>query len=188
MPFTGERGVSDGGGSGDGLEGMGDIEVSEVPAEVRRRARRLAWIYSAVGAGLLPWIVYLAITLPRHNLEKHYRASWVGFDVFLVVAVVLTAYFAFKVDHRVQFPAMATAVLLLVDAWFDVTTSASRAEVIQALILAMFAEIPAAIFSLLLARRVHHRIAQLAHLEEPDAPHHGAPRGVPPGFVGGDRR
>ncbi|MHB1518052.1 MAG: hypothetical protein ACYCVN_08555 [Acidimicrobiales bacterium] len=110
---------------------------------------------------MLSWIVFLAIALPRYNLEEHYRASWVGLDVFLVVAIVPTAYFAFKVDHRVQFPAMATVVLLLVDAWFDVTTSGSSAEVIRALILTVFAEIPAAILLLLLACRVYHRIAQL---------------------------
>ena len=49
--------------------------VVRVPPEVRRRFQRLAWIYLVVAAGLVPWIVYLAITLPRRNLEHHYRTT-----------------------------------------------------------------------------------------------------------------
>jgi hypothetical protein len=51
----------------------------------------------------------------------------------------------------VQFPATATAVLLFVDAWFDVTTSSGRAQFLEALVLALLVEIPAALFSLYLA-------------------------------------
>ncbi len=132
---------------------------------VARRAHRLAWIYLLVATGLVPWIVYLALTLPRRNLERHYRLSWVGFDVILVVALAMTASMAFRVDARVQYPAMAAATLLVVDAWFDVTTSSSRSAVTVAIVLALGAELPAAIFSLVLARRVSRRVLEFAHLE-----------------------
>jgi hypothetical protein len=151
--------------------------VVQVPPEVRRRFQRLAWIYLVVAAGLVPWVVYLAITLPRRNLEHHYRTTWVGFDILLVVALASAAYLAFRMDPRVQFPATTAATLLVVDAWFDVTTSATRGDTANALLLAVFLELPAAAFSLYVARRVSHRVIELARSEL-------ASGGHPPGDPG----
>jgi hypothetical protein len=71
-------------------------------------------------------------------------------------------------DPRVQFPATTAATLLVVDAWFDITTSASRSNTADALLLAVFLELPAAAFSLYVARRVSHRVIELARLELSD--------------------
>jgi hypothetical protein len=131
----------------------------------------MAWLYTAAAVILLPWIVYLAATLPRRQFDRHYRAAWVGFDVILIYAIARTAYMAFRVDPRVQFPATATAVLLFVDAWFDITTSANRAQFFEALVLALLVEIPAAIFSLYVARSVHRRVLDLAHVGIPPPAH-----------------
>jgi hypothetical protein len=122
----------------------------------------MAWLYSAAAVALLPWVVYLAVSLPKRNLDQNYRAAWVGFDLLLGFAIVRTAYMAHRVDQRVQFPAIATATLLIVDAWFDVTTSSSRPQFFQALLLAAFIELPAAGFSLYLAREVNRHIWELA--------------------------
>jgi hypothetical protein len=146
-------------------------EASVTPPEGRRRAKRLAWLYAAAAVILLPWIVYLAATLPRRQFDRHYRAAWVGFDIILIYAIARTAYMAFRVDPRVQFPATATAVLLFVDAWFDITTSANRAQFFEALVLALLVEIPAAIFSLYVARSVHRRVLDLAHVGIPPPSH-----------------
>src|ERR1035437_1816018 len=110
----------------------GSVQISR---EVRRRFRRLAWIYLIVATGLLPWIVYLALSLPKRNLEHHYRGTWVGFDTLLVLALAGAAYLAFRMDPRVQFPATTAATLLVVDAWFDVTTSDSRSNLVTAVLL-----------------------------------------------------
>jgi hypothetical protein len=137
----------------------------QFPPEGRRHSRRLAWFYTAAAVALLPWIAYLAVTLPRRQFDLHYRAAWVGFDVLLVIAITRTAYMAFRLDQRVQFSATATATLLIVDAWFDMTTSASHAEFFEAFVLAVFLEIPAAVFSLYVARQTNRRILEFAHLE-----------------------
>jgi hypothetical protein len=81
---------------------------------------------------------------------------------------------AFRVDPRVQFPATATATLLAVDAWFDITTSGNRTAFFQAVVLAAFIEIPAAVFSIYLAHSVNRRVLELAHLQPPRL--HGAQR------------
>lgn len=148
------------------------LEPAGGPApEAQRRAKRMAWLYTAAAVALVPWIIYLAETLPRRQFDRHYRAAWVGFDLILIYAIARTAYMAFRVDPRVQFPATATAVLLFVDAWFDITTSANRSQFFEALVLALLVEIPAALFSLYLARSVNRRVLELAHVGVPP-PHH----------------
>jgi len=129
---------------------------------IRRRSRRAALAYTVMGLALIPWTVYLAVTLPKREVDTHYRGAWVGFDLLLVVAIVLTAYYAFRMDDRVQLPAMATATLLLVDAWFDVMTAGGRTATFEALLMALLVEIPAALFSLFLARQVNRHVDELA--------------------------
>jgi hypothetical protein len=65
----------------------------------------------------------------------------------------MTARMAFRLDARVVFPATVVATLLVADAWFDVTTSATAEAATQALILTLAVELPAAAFSLYLAHR-----------------------------------
>ena len=84
-----------------------------VPLRVRRRARRLAWVYLVVAVGLIGWTVVLALSLPKENLEHHYRLTWVGFDLIEVLAIGLTAYLAFRLDARVLVPATVVATLLV---------------------------------------------------------------------------
>jgi hypothetical protein len=132
------------------------------PDRVRRRARRTAWIYAAAAALLIPWTIYLSVSLPKRDIDTHYRGAWVGFDLLLVTAIVLTAYFAFRVDTRVQLPATATATLLIVDAWFDVMTAGHRRATADAIVMAACIELPAALFSLWLVRRVNHNADRMA--------------------------
>jgi hypothetical protein len=146
-------------------EGSADPpSLHQITSEGRRRARRLAWLYTAAAVVLLPWIAFLALSLPRRQFDLHYRAAWVGFDVLLVTVIIRTAYMAFRVDQRVQFAATATATLLIVDAWFDMTTSGSHAQFFEAFVLAVFVEIPAAAFSIYVARQVNRRALEAARL------------------------
>jgi membrane-bound acyltransferase YfiQ involved in biofilm formation len=141
-----------------------------IPMGVRRRARRLAWVYLIVALGLIVWTVFLALSLPKQNIEHHYRLTWVGFDLILALAIYMTAYLAFRLDARVLVPATVVATLLVVDAWFDVTTSTNSNAATQALILALAVELPAAAFSLYVAYRVGRRVRELANLDRVTAP------------------
>ena len=164
----GDRGPADDGGApAVGAGGEEERRHQELLASIRKRSRRTALVYTTGAVLLIPWTVYLAFTLPRRDLATHYRGAWVGFDALLMVAIVLTAYYAFRMDDRVQLPAMATATLLIVDAWFDVMTAGGRTEVYQAIAMAVCIEIPAALFSLYLARRVNRNAEEFAvHLHE----------------------
>lgn len=95
------------------IERTASADVRSIPAEVRRRARRLAWAYLTVAVWLAVWTLFLALSLPKENLEHHFRFTWVGFDLILVLAVYLTAHMAFRLDARVQVPATVVATLRL---------------------------------------------------------------------------
>jgi hypothetical protein len=153
----------------DGPPEHGTIGHEPLLVEFRRRSRRTALAYMVMGVALVPWTVFLALTLPRREIDTHYRGAWVGFDILLVVAIVFTAYYAFRMDDRVQLPAMATATLLVVDAWFDVMTAGGGRNTLEAVVMALFVEIPAALFSLLLARQVNRHVDRIA---EHDRTHH----------------
>jgi len=74
--------------------------------------------------GLIPWIGFLALTLPDSYAARNWSATWVGFDVRLVVLMVTTAILGWQRRHLLILSAVATGVLLICDAWFDIMTAA----------------------------------------------------------------
>jgi len=128
-----------------------------------RRPRALGWwvapLYLGMAVVLVPWIAVLARTLPDRIVSHNYRLAWVGFDVLLGLAMSRTAYLAWRRSPFVVNVASATAALLVVDAWFDVTTSPRR-EVASSIALAVLVELPAAALSLVIAARAQDVIAR----------------------------
>jgi hypothetical protein len=106
-----------------------------------RRAR--SWLSWAAAIGLVPWIIYLAHSLPRHYDTGHWRGLWVGFDVLEVVFLLTTAVLGVLGRHLVTVFSFATGVLFICDAWFDVMT-ATGTDLWWSVALALFAEIPMA--------------------------------------------
>jgi hypothetical protein len=94
---------------------------------------------------LIPWLVVLAATLPKHYVAGHWRLAWVGFDTALLVSLALTSYLAWRRRHAVIVAAFIAASLLTCDAWFDVTTSLGRVDVAVAVATALLLELPLAI-------------------------------------------
>lgn len=118
-------------------------------------ALRRPWmVLAAAAAVLLPWALYLATSLPMDHVSVHWRLAWVGFD--LTLAAVFCA--AALAGHRDSpaFPdlLLAGAVLLLCDAWFDIATAASAHELVGAVIEALGAEAPLALYCFAFARRI----------------------------------
>lgn len=89
-----------------------------------RRTRELR-ILLVVGSAvvLVPWIAYLAITLPPRYVADNWDVTWVGFDVLLLVMMVATAVLGYLRRQMLVMTAFATGVLLVCDAWFDVVTA-----------------------------------------------------------------
>jgi hypothetical protein len=89
------------------------------------RLIRDARVVLTVGAVvvLVPWIVYLAVSLPRVYVAHNWDITWVGFDVLLLAMLLATGALALLRRQLVSLTAFATGVLLVCDAWFDVMTS-----------------------------------------------------------------
>ncbi len=117
--------------------------------------RAARWIAPFFGAGalvLVPWIVVLATRLPSTHAAPHWNLTWVGFDVALTLVLVAVAAAAWRHSPWLEGAATAAAALLLVDAWFDVTTSKPGIEFAASLAEAILVELPIAILCLLIAR------------------------------------
>ncbi|MHB8643202.1 MAG: hypothetical protein ACYDA3_09995 [Gaiellaceae bacterium] len=107
---------------------------------------------------LVPWTIWLSLTLPQRRVVHNWDAAWVGFDVGLVVMLAATGY-ALLTGHRIgKLLTPVIATLLVCDAWFDVLT-ASTADRWLSLALAFLVELPLAGFCLWLAHAVHVRDA-----------------------------
>jgi hypothetical protein len=93
---------------------------------------------------LLPWAGFLTITLPRNYSANHWRVAWGGFDLGLGLALAVTAVAVARHSAYAEISAAVTGTLLLCDAWFDVLTTRTDGELLQAALEAAFVELPLA--------------------------------------------
>lgn len=119
-----------------------------------RRARRAAL---AVGGFLVPWCVVLSVTLPRTAQAQNWSLAWTGLDAAEAVAALATAALLARDDSRACLTAAAGGALLMVDAWFDVCTSAPGLEHTLAVTQAALLELPLACAAGWLAVRLSRR-------------------------------
>jgi hypothetical protein len=115
------------------------------------------WVAVAVGGFLLPWCAVLAVTLPHTAQAQNWSLAWVGLDAAEATAALATAFLLARADARASLTAMATGVLLTIDAWFDVCTSASGLDHALALAEAGFLELPLAAAAFWLAHTLIRR-------------------------------
>ncbi|MGW7017928.1 hypothetical protein ACWGGS_00845 [Streptomyces decoyicus] len=120
---------------------IGGIGTSPLSAARRRQGRILA----GAGLALLPWLGYLAGTLPPAE-----AAAWVALDALEAAALLTAGTRLLRGDSRHRAPA---AVLLLADACLDLATAAPGTELATALAMAAGAELPLAGLSAWLAWR-----------------------------------
>ncbi|MFF3514511.1 hypothetical protein [Streptomyces sp. NPDC002573] len=120
---------------------------------LRRRRRVLRQLGMCVLV-LVPWTVYLAISLPDRFEARHWPWVWVGFDVMLLVTLA-GAGVALWLRRQVLVPlSFVAATLLLCDAWFDVSLSWGKADVWASAASAVLVEVPLAVLLITRARRV----------------------------------
>jgi hypothetical protein len=114
------------------------------PRRVVQIRRIKEWLALTAAIALIPWTIYLGLTLPQNYTAQHWPATWVGFDLLLLAFMIVTATLGFIRHHWLAIFAFATGVLLLCDAWFDVMT-AKRGDFALSLATALFLELPLAI-------------------------------------------
>jgi hypothetical protein len=119
------------------------------------------WVVPLFGLAalvLVPWVVLLVLELPSTHRAAHWDVAWVGFDVVLALLLMSVALAAWRRSPWLEGSATATATLLFVDAWFDVLTASTRAELVVSIAEAAFVELPLAALCLLLARDAERRL------------------------------
>ncbi|MFF3906358.1 hypothetical protein ACFYZJ_10150 [Streptomyces sp. NPDC001848] len=111
-----------------------------------RRRRHTLELLAVSALGLVPWTVILGVTLPSEYRVHEWRTTWVGFDLLLLTALGATAVLGIRRHRAVVLPALASAVLLVCDAWFDVSLALGTSAVWTSAALAVFVELPVAAF------------------------------------------
>src|SRR5271166_1502444 len=103
--------------------------------------------------GMIPWLVYLSMTLPENYVAHNWPATWIGFDVLLVAFMLATAVFGYLRRQVLLFAAFTSGVLLICDAWFDLMT-AGPDDLWLSMVTALLIEVPLAVFMIRGAQRI----------------------------------
>lgn len=114
-----------------------------------------AIMYVVIAIILIPWTIYLGFHLPVEHITINWDTLWVGLDLAIVITLLASGILAYKKSIYTILFASMNGMLFITDAWFDVfsyrVNSLGSAE---AIVMAIFGEIPMAIFSFSLAVHV----------------------------------
>ncbi len=125
---------------------LGDDPGREEGPAARRvpLPRWVTWLFAFVVLFLIPWTVYLTLSLPSRHVTFRYDLAWVGFDVGLICAFLAATWAAFRGSEWLVPLAAVTGTMLVCDAWFDIVTSQSGGEMWEAVGEAVAGELPLA--------------------------------------------
>jgi hypothetical protein len=90
----------------------------------------------------LSWALWLGLHLPVQYVSTNWNAAWAGFDTVEVLALLATAWSAWYEKAELTLFSGLAATLILVDAWFDVTTNHSGG--VNSSVLFLTLEVPVA--------------------------------------------
>jgi hypothetical protein len=149
------------------LRDLIDIERASEPKPGTDWKRDLLLVAIAAGCLLLAaWTAYLGVTLPRFYRTGSWRGAWVGFDIALLAAFVVTGWAAWRRRQVLIISLIVLATLLICDAWFDVVLDHRTRGFYESLASALLVELPLAVVATGMARRLlHQTIAQAMRYE-----------------------
>jgi hypothetical protein len=145
---------------------IGELLPSSELARMRRV--RLVVMVGAI-VGLIPWTVYLAITLPDKYIAHNWPATWVGFDALILTFMAVTAVLGLLRRQLLVLTAFTTGILLICDAWFDVMTAAPTDRWLSVLT-AVLGELPLAVLLVTGALRILRLTATRQYVLDPGMP------------------
>jgi hypothetical protein len=128
-------------------------ELLPSPRTVPRMRRWRLTVVIGSAVALIPWTVYLGLTLPDRHVARNWSVTWVGFDTLLLAMFALTAVLGVLRRQLLVLAVFTSGLLLLCDAWFDVTT-AGRGEFWQSVGIAVLLELPIAVLLISSALRL----------------------------------
>ena len=113
-----------------------------------------AMLYIVLAVALIPWIAYLAVSLPTRHISRHWDLSWVGMDIAIAALLIMNGVLSYIRSIWLIMTSTATGVLLCVDAWFDVLSARPGRALIGSFAAALFIELPLATMSFMSAIRL----------------------------------
>jgi len=116
--------------------------------------------FLCAGLALIPWTVWLTLSLPAHHESENWRTVWAGFDAAEAAALIGTALAALRRWPGLALVAAIAGTLLCVDAWFDITLEAGGTHLLPAVLEAAFVELPLAAICFWIARDVERALLQ----------------------------
>ena len=138
------------------------------PSGLRRRRTLRITVAGAAALMLVPWVLYLAFSLPTVHKVRNWDVMWVGFDVVELILLALTFWLSYRRRLVALLVGFATGVVLLCDAWFDIMTSAPG-DLWQSLVAAAVIEIPLAVLLMSGAFRAVRIVPAMLWFADPDA-------------------
>ncbi len=121
------------------------------------RLERLTGNLIVLAAGLLAcWAIWLGSSLPPDPLTQHwsltadigldnYSLTWVGLDCIEVLGLAACGLLFRQASPSARTGALLTIPVFALDAWFDIMTSVSKADLAAAVAMAVLGELPAAL-------------------------------------------
>src|SRR5919201_3807173 len=114
--------------------------------------RLIAPFFGIAGLALIPWTVWLTMSLPAHHETGNWKTVWAGFDVALALALIGTAVAALRCSVWLEAIAAVAGTLLCTDAWFDIALEAGGRHLTASIVEAVLVELPLALICFWVAR------------------------------------
>jgi hypothetical protein len=142
---------------------LADIDLPHPMADRRLTLRRRfgLLLMTACCVGLAGWIGILILTLPGRFTSSDWQAVWVGLDVAELLGLAAIGWAAWRQRQVLIFFMIMTGMLLLCDAWFDLTLSYGSSDFTVSVITALLAEFPLAFLLFAGARRLVRATVQI---------------------------
>jgi hypothetical protein len=119
-----------------------------------RRAQLVSLCFLVGVLALIPWTVFLALTLPPRFHAQHWRLLWTGFDAALIAVLLLAAWAAWYRRQILAAISVVAGTLLFCDAWFDMVTSFGHRDEWLTMLTGFGVELPLGLFFFWLYRRI----------------------------------
>jgi hypothetical protein len=107
-----------------------------VPPPARWRQRWAVALPLAASLAMVPWILGLAASLPDRYVTNHWNVTWVGFDILELVSFAVTSWTAWRRCPAAPAATVVSVTLLACDAWFNMTTISTTADLIAGVVTA----------------------------------------------------
>jgi hypothetical protein len=135
-----------------------------------RRAQFVSLFFLIGVVVLIPWTVFLSLTLPPKYDAGHWRLLWTGFDAALMAVLLLAAWAAWYRRQILAAIAMVAGTLLFCDAWFDMVTSFGHRDQWLTLLTGFGAEMPLGVFFFWVYRRIAMTTMSVLHHDSSELP------------------